>query len=90
MLTIDNLAGLECDIGPWVFGHTGVIAAKDRFYGKYYGRNISHCVVFEDPVIHSRWLRLCQTCQDRGNPIGDSDLHTMWSNCPINTQSFSS
>lgn len=90
MLTIDDLAGVDCHIGQRVFGHTGVIAAQDRVYGKYYGRIISrYCVVFEDPVIHSWRLRHCQTCQDGGNPRAYNDLHTLWSNCPINTQSFS-
>lgn len=91
MLTIEDVAHVECHIGQWVFGHTGVIAAKDRVYGKQYGRMISnYYIVFEDPFINSWWLRHCLTCQGRGNPRAHKDRHTLWSNCPINTQSFSS
>lgn len=91
MLTVDDMAGEDCHIGQRVFGHTGVIAAQDGLYGKCYGRIISnYCVVFEDPMIHSWWLRQSQTCQDGGNLRVYNDLHTLWSNCPINTQSFSS
>lgn len=91
MLTTDDLAGVDCHIGQRVFSHTCVIAAHDRLNGKFYGGFISHyCVVFEDPVIHSWWLRHCLAFQDGGNPRAYNDLHTLWSNCPINTQSFSS
>lgn len=91
MLTVDDLAGVDCHIGQRVFSHAGVIAAQDRLNGKFYGGLISHCgVVFEDPVIHSWGLRQCLTCQDGGIPRAYNDLHTLWSNCPINTQRFSS
>lgn len=88
-LTIDDLAGEDRHIGQRVFGHTGVIAAQDILYGNFYGRLISHYCVVLDPVILSKWLRQGLTCQLGGNPWTYNDLHTLWSNCSVNTQRFS-